>query len=127
MSGRTRKPTLRALEAAETALHVRSHGGERSRLGGPSSSSRLGSPASSTASGPSPAAAPVKRNGRAVNARGRQAVAREAKVAQHQLGGAGEDDEDDEDAEGMDGGAFGEQEQDMTLCECSFSSAFHVG
>ncbi|GAA6051403.1 hypothetical protein JCM3770_000501 [Rhodotorula araucariae] len=110
MSRRQRKPTIRALEAAQTALALRTSVAERVTAA-PSATPRPASPASSVASA-SASAAPVKRNGRAVNARGAQAVALEL---------ARNEDADDEDlsAEAEDEYADLQQQQDMTLyCVC---------
>ncbi|GAA5897187.1 hypothetical protein JCM8208_003750 [Rhodotorula glutinis] len=88
MSRRTRKPTLRAIEAAQTAIHLRR-----------------------------PSAAPVKRNGRAVNARGAQAVARE--LARNQASAPGLADEEDDDGANYEEDSQQEPQQDMTLyCVC---------
>lgn len=115
MSRRTRKPTLRAIEAAQTAIHLRSAPAvEQARSA--SSTPRQGSPASSVASA-GPSAAPVKRNGRAVNARGAQAVARELARNQASVPGLGED--EDEDGAAFEDDSQQEQQQDMTLCASS--------
>ncbi|GAA5840195.1 hypothetical protein JCM9279_002306 [Rhodotorula babjevae] len=115
MSRRTRKPTLRAIEAAQTAIHLRSAPAvDQARSA--SSTPRHGSPTSSVASA-GPAAAPVKRNGRAVNARGAQAVARELARNQASVPGLGE--EEDEDGTNFEDDAQQEAQQDMTLyCVC---------
>ncbi|BGP48332.1 Transcription factor bye1 [Rhodotorula kratochvilovae] len=117
MSRRQRKPTIRALEAAQTALALRT-GAPASARGASSSVSstpRPGSPASSVAS-VSASAAPVKRNGRAVNARGAQAVAKE--LARNQAMQT-EDDDDEDSADADEGYADLQQQQDMTLyCVC---------
>ncbi|GAA5931899.1 hypothetical protein JCM3775_000073 [Rhodotorula graminis] len=115
MSRRTRKPTLRAIEAAQTAIHLRSAPAvEQARSA--SSTPRHASPASSVASA-GPAAAPVKRNGRAVNARGAQAVARELARNHASVPGLGE--EEDEDGTMYEDDSQQEPQQDMTLyCVC---------
>ncbi|GAA6001360.1 hypothetical protein JCM10207_006625 [Rhodosporidiobolus poonsookiae] len=77
MSGRVRKPTARALESAESAALVAAAPPARKRAPGPSSSSH---PSSSLAS-----AAPVKRNGRAINDKGQQAIAHEQALASQQM------------------------------------------
>lgn len=113
MSKRTRKPTIRAIEAAQTALHLR-NAPQPVKAPSQSSTPRHASPASSVTSAGA-AAAPVKRNGRAVNARGAQAVAREQARNQAMLP---EDEDEGEDSANADDD-FGMQQapqQDMTLC-----------
>ncbi|GAA5885960.1 hypothetical protein JCM6882_004214 [Rhodosporidiobolus microsporus] len=123
--GRTRKPTIRALESAETrlALAQHKHSSPSPALASSSSSSSL--------TGTATAPAPVKRNGRAVNGRGKEALAMQALLTQAgreamALDGEDEEEEDslaDGDGEGEDEGAFGGGvgggEQDLTLyCVC---------
>ncbi|BGP24788.1 zinc finger protein [Rhodotorula toruloides] len=126
VGGRQRKPTARALDAAESRLLVASLSRERPRAvggGGGGASARPASPAtpaarasaSTTKTTYSPAAAPVKKNGRAQNARGKQAIERETGVAQEQV----DEEVADGTLEGSAGlGPYGGQ-QDLTLyCVC---------
>ncbi|GAA5820104.1 hypothetical protein JCM11251_005482 [Rhodosporidiobolus azoricus] len=117
VGGRTRKPTIRALESAEARLALK-------RASSPSHASS----ASSSHSQLSTQSAPVKRNGRAQNDKGREALAMQALLTQAGREammldgeGDGEDelpaDADDEGASGV--GGSGAEEQDLTLyCVC---------
>ncbi|GAA6064263.1 hypothetical protein JCM10212_002590 [Sporobolomyces blumeae] len=67
MTGRVRKPTARALDAAQSRLLEQSIAPERRRAVGVGASS----------AGPATASAAVKRKGKAVNAKGKAAVARD--------------------------------------------------
>jgi hypothetical protein len=103
---RVRKPTLRALDAAESVLLSR-----RAQEPVPTW------PSASTSSSSS-AAAPVKRNGRAQNDKGKQAIAQQQALLQGQQQMFLDLPEDEDSGEGGDGEDGGEQ--DLTLCESAF-------
>ncbi|BGO91526.1 hypothetical protein NBRC10512_003186 [Rhodotorula toruloides] len=121
VGGRQRKPTARALDAAESRLLVASLSRERPRAvgGRPASPAtpapRASASTSTTKTTYSAAAAPVKKNGRAQNARGKQAIERETGIAQEQV----DEEVADGTLEGSAGlGPYGGQ-QDLTLyCVC---------
>ncbi|GAA5850433.1 hypothetical protein JCM8547_001873 [Rhodosporidiobolus lusitaniae] len=109
MTGRVRKPTARALDAAESRLL---YSGALPSLSSRASSSSYASPSFSPS-----AAAPVKRNGRAVNDKGKQAIAAQAAHLVGQPALTEADDEDDLDDGENDSNGGGEQ--DLTLyCVC---------
>ncbi|GAA5983653.1 hypothetical protein JCM11641_000922 [Rhodosporidiobolus odoratus] len=109
MSGRVRKPTMRALDAAE------------SRLLASGSLHHASPPPGSSSISPS-ASAPVKRNGRAQNDKGRRAMEQEqaqaTQLGQQFLVDGGEGMDFSLDSEGQETGANA-GEQDLTLyCVC---------
>jgi len=92
MTGRVRKPTARALDAAQSRLLASSVPQDRKQ----SSSS----------------SAAVKRNGRAVNAKGRTAVKKDKQMDHQQVEEEEEEIEEEQQQEG---------DQDLTLCKCEHS------
>ena len=108
VGGRIRKPTARVLDSVESRQLMSSISHERRRA--PANHAAAAASAATTTTSRS---APVKRKGKAQNARGKQAVAKEQGLAADPLApapGPAEQEQEDEDEE--------EQEQDMTLCEC---------
>ena len=110
VGGRIRKPTARVLDSVESRQLMSSISHERRRA--PANHAAAANAAAATTASRS---APVKRKGKAQNARGKQAVAKEQGLAADPLaptpGPAEHEQEDDDDDD--------EQEQDMTLCECA--------
>lgn len=93
MTGRVRKPTARALDAAQSRLLASSVPQDRKQSSSASSS------------------AAVKRNGRAVNAKGRTAVKKDKQMDHQQV----EEEEEELEEEQQEG------DQDLTLCKCEHS------
>lgn len=113
---RVRKPTLRALDAAESNLLAREAPPSRKR-------GALSPSYPSTSS--SSAAAPVKRNGRPQNDKGKQAIAQQQALLQGQQQAFLVDPPEDEDGEDSGEGMDQDEplEQDLTLCK-PFSDTF---